>query len=229
MYSILLHENEPTCPVSRLPLREEPYNAALHAVGLLLFAGGTALLVVIAALESTAAGIVGAAIFGASLVVLYGISTLYHSLRNPRWKRRVQVADHIAIYMLIAGTYTPFTLVTLGGGWGWSIFGVVWGMALFGTIFKLFYTRRFTAISTGLYVLMGWTIIIAIGPLVESLMVGGLVWLVVGGVAYTLGAAFYLMDERRPFFHTIFHGFVLAGSFSHFWAVLRYVLPVPQA
>ncbi len=140
-------------------------------------------------------------------------------------KRILQVVDHVAIFLLIAGSYTPFTLVVLKGSWGWSIFGVVWGLAAAGIVAKVFFTGRFDVASTVAYIGMGWLVLIALGPLVRTLAPGGLIWLVAGGVAYTIGALFYLW-ERLPFNHAVWHTFVIAGSASHFFAVLIYVLAV---
>lgn len=211
-------------PVSGLIRPDEIVSSATHALGLVLFTGGTALLVVLASLWATPWHIVSFSIYGASLVLLYGTSTVYHAIHRPRIKRALQVADHSAIFLLIAGTYTPFTLVPLNGGWGWSLFGVVWGFAVVGIVLKLFFTGRFERLSTIVYIGLGWLAVIAIVPLVRTLPVGGMAWLVAGGVAYTVGALFYLWDRRVPYFHTVFHLFVLAGSLCHFFAVLFYVL-----
>ena len=204
---------------------EERFNWLSHGLGLLLVSAGTAALVTAASLYATPWHIVGVSIFGASLVLLYATSTIYHSLRDPRWKRVLQVTDHAVIFLLIAGTYTPFTLVTLRGGWGWSLFGVIWGLAAAGIAFKLFFTGRVEALSTLLYVVMGWLVVVAIVPLVEALAPGDLALLVTGGVAYTVGALFYLWDERVPYFHNVFHLCVLAGSACHYWVVWNVVLP----
>jgi len=179
-------------------------------------------LVVYANIEGNIWHIVSFSIYGSSLLILYLASTLYHGAKNPELKQKLNVFDHAAIYVLIAGTYTPFALVTLNGFWGWLIFGIVWGIALIGLVLKLFYTGRFRKISTLAYVLMGWVVIIAIKPLINNLSGDGLFWLFIGGVFYTVGAVFYLL-KKLPYSHGIFHVFVLLGSLSHFFAVFYYV------
>lgn len=168
--------------------------------------------------------IVSFSIFGASLLILYTASTIYHSVKTPLLRSRMRVFDHAAIYVLIAGTYTPYTLVTLNGATGWTIFGITWGLALSGIILKLFFTGRYRILSTLMYVFMGWIIIFAIEPLVNNLSADGLFWLVAGGVAYTVGAILYAIKQLK-FNHAIFHVFVLLGSFGHFISVYFYVLP----
>ncbi len=158
-------------------------------------------------------------LFGVSMVLLYTASTLYHTRVDPEEKHRLKVFDHVSIYYLIAGTYTPVALVGLRGTWGWTIFGVIWGLALAGTVFKLFFTGRFPVISTALYVAMGWTAIVAVVPLVRALEPGTLIWLLAGGVAYTGGVGFYAW-RRVPYNHAIWHLFVLAGTACHVVAVL---------
>lgn len=206
------------------PFWEEFVNVLSHGVGLLLSIAALTLMVVFASLDGNAWHIVGAAIFGASLVVLYLASTLFHGVRKPDVRKWLNVLDHAAIYILIAGTYTPFLLVTLNGAWGWSLFGVIWGLAIAGVVFKIFFTGRFNAVSTIVYVLMGWLIVIAIVPLFENLPTAGLIWLVAGGISYSVGAVFFMFD-RLPFNHAIFHFFVLGGSVCHFFAVFLYVIP----
>lgn len=203
--------------------RWELANALTHGAGALAAAAGTAVLLVLASLHGDAWHIVSSAVFGATLVLLYTASTVYHAVRAPRAKARLRVLDHSAIYLLIAGTYTPFTLVGLRGGWGWSLFGVVWGLAVAGVVFKLFFIERFHRLSTALYVAMGWMVVVAIVPMVQRLPAVTLAWLVAGGVAYTAGTAFY--HGRRPYAHAVWHLFVLAGSACHFAAVLTQVLP----
>ncbi len=206
------------------PFWEEFVNVLSHGVGLLLSIAALTLMVVFASLDGNAWHIVGAAIFGASLVVLYLASTLFHGVRKPDVRKWLNVLDHAAIYILIAGTYTPFLLVTLNGAWGWSLFGVIWGLAIAGVVFKIFFTGRFNAVSTIVYILMGWLIVIAIVPLFENLPTAGLIWLVAGGISYSVGAVFFMFD-RLPFNHAIFHFFVLGGSVCHFFAVFLYVIP----
>ncbi len=185
---------------------------------------GLVLLVVKAATLGTTLHVVSFAIFGASLVVLYAASTIYHSTKDPTRRTRLRTVDHTAIYVLIAGSYTPFTLVVLSGTVGWTLFGISWGMAATGIILKLFYTGRFNILSTSVYVFMGWLIIFAIKPLIAALPDEGLFWLFAGGIAYTVGAISYSI-KKIPYGHALFHIFVLAGSACHFIAVYWYILP----
>jgi hemolysin III len=180
--------------------------------------------VVYAAKTGTVWHVVSFSIFGSSLILLYSASTIYHASKNPQWREKLNIIDHSAIYVLIAGTYTPFCLVTLNGAVGWIIFGVSWGIALVGIVLKLFYTGRYERASTVAYVLMGWIIIFAVKPLVENLPVNGLIWLLMGGIFYTIGAVLYSFKKLK-YNHAIFHVFVLLGSFSHFMAIFFYVLP----
>ena len=157
-------------------------------------------------------------------MLLYGASTLYHALPAPRWKRCLRVFDHAAIFLLIAGTYTPFMLVSLRGPWGWSLFGVVWALAVAGIVLKVFFTGRFRLLSTLIYLFMGWLVLIAIKPLVEALPHGSLVLLFAGGAAYSAGTVFYVW-KRLPYHHAVWHLFVLAGSICHFFAVFASLVP----
>lgn len=202
---------------------EEIFNVISHGIGFLLSIAALSILVVFASLRGSAWHIVSFAIYGSSLVVLYFASTVFHLSRNQKLRNRLNVFDHISIYLLIAGTYTPFALVTLRGPWGWSIFGVVWGLAIAGIILKFFYTGRFNTLSTVLYIALGWVILIAISPLISALPIGGLMWLLAGGISYTIGAGFFLLN-RLPFNHAIFHVLIIVGSFCHFVAVFWYVL-----
>jgi len=203
---------------------EEKTNIISHAIGLALSVVALVLMVVRASLYGNAWHIVGASIFGASLICLYAASTLYHSTKEPKLRSRLRVVDHATIYVLIAGTYAPFTLVTLNGWVGWVIFGVSWGMALTGIILKLFFTGKYNVLSTLMYVFMGWIIVFAISPLIDNLSTEGLFWLIAGGIAYTTGAILYGIKKIK-FNHAIFHMFVLLGSFCHFISVYCYVLP----
>ena len=203
---------------------EEKTNIISHAVGFFLGIIALVLMVVRASLYGNAWHIVGVSIFGASLVCLYAASTIYHSSKDPKIRARLRVLDHATIYVLIAGTYTPFALVTLNGWVGWVIFGVTWGMALTGIILKLFFTGRYNLLSTLMYVFMGWIVIFAIKPLINNLSADGLFWLMAGGVAYTVGAILYGIKQIK-FNHAIFHLFVLLGIFCHFVSVYSYVLP----
>ncbi len=202
---------------------EEKLNVITHAIGLVLSIIALVLLIIHASYHGSARHIVSFTIFGASLIMLYSASTLYHYSQNPNIRRKLNILDHASIYILIAGTYTPFTLITLKGWLGWTIFGVTWGIAILGVILKLFYTGRFDKISTIAYVAMGWIIIFAIKPLMENLPMTGLYWLLAGGISYTIGAVLFSIPKIK-FNHVIFHLFVLLGSFSHFMAVYFYVL-----
>lgn len=204
--------------------REETLNILTHALGLLLSVVALVLLVVYASLYGDVWHITSFAIFGASLIVLYAASTFYHYATKPEIRLKLNILDHAAIYVLIAGTYTPFALVVLKGWIGWTIFGVSWGLAILGILFKVFYFGKYDRISTIAYVLMGWVVIFAIKPLIENLPLKGLLWLFGGGVFYTLGAVLYSMKKLR-FNHAIFHVCVLLGSFCHFMSVFFYVLP----
>lgn len=204
--------------------REEVANALTHGAGLVAALVGTVVLVTLACVGGDAWKVAGSAVFGATLVMLYAASTLYHAARTPAVRARLKVFDHCAIYLLIAGTYTPFTLVGLRGGWGWSLFAVIWTLAVAGTVFKLFFTGRFPRLSTGIYLGMGWLVLVAIVPMVQRLPASTLAWLVAGGLAYTAGTAFY-HNRRIRYAHAIWHLFVLAGSICHFAAVVTEVIP----
>lgn len=203
--------------------KEEVLNVVTHAFGIALSVLGLILLIQKSIHHSNPVYFASAVVFGLSLLLLYTASTVYHSASKKRWRYRLNILDHSAIYILIAGTYTPFSLITLSGTTGWIIFSVVWGIALIGVSLKLFFTGKFKVISTIMYVLMGWIIIFAIKPLLENLPSGGLFWLFAGGAFYTLGAVLFLI-EKLKFNHAIFHVFVLAGSFAHFMAIYDYVL-----
>jgi hemolysin III len=202
--------------------REEVASLATHAAGILFSVA--ALVVMVVQSWGNAIQVVSAVVFGISLVVLYSSSTLYHIVTSYKWKARYQTLDHICIYLLIAGTYTPFTLITLRGPWGWSIFGTVWAMAIGGICMKTIWQgKKDHWFSTALYLLMGWLIVIAGGPLLRSLSPAGLGWLAAGGLSYTLGVGFFAW-HRLPYNHAIWHLFVLGGSVCHVLAVCWYVL-----
>lgn len=203
---------------------EELANTITHGIGVAFSIVGLVLLVVRAAMYGDAWEIVSFSIYGASLILLYSASTLYHGFRSPRIKNAMRIFDHSAIYLLIAGTYTPFLLVTIRGPWGWSLFGTIWGCALLGITFKIVFGTRYDFISTLFYLIMGWVVIIAIKPLLAALPLAGFMWLLAGGLAYSLGVIFYAW-EKLPYHHAIWHGFVLAGSVFHFLAVLLHVAP----
>jgi len=202
--------------------REEKANAITHGLGVPLSAAALAALTVQAALYRDGWHLAGSIVFGAALLLLYICSTLLHSFRSPRLKDLFEIMDHAAIYVLIAGTYTPLLLVTLRGPLGWSYFGLVWGLAAAGIVLKLFYVKRFVLLSTLAYIVMGWLIVLAFKPLAAGLSTGGIVWLVAGGVLYTFGSLFYVW-RRIPYHHAVWHVFVLAGSAAHFIAIYRYV------
>lgn len=203
---------------------EELANAWTHGAGLILAVAALVVMVVVAALRGSAAAVVGASLFGTTLILAYGTSTLYHALHPGRAKRLLRLLDHSAIYLLIAGTYTPFCLVTLQGAWGWSIFGVVWGIALVGITLKSTAGLGWERASLVLYLLMGWMVVVAIGPLVRALPGPGLAWLAAGGLCYTGGTVFYALDRRR-WFHAWWHLCVLMGSACHVAAIAGWVLP----
>ncbi len=201
--------------------REELANSLSHGVGFLCALAAVPVLVVDAVRQGSAAAIVGSSVFGTTLVLLYLASTTYHMVPASRIGERLRRLDHAAIYLLIAGTYTPFTLGVLRGAWGWTLFGVVWAIAAAGVVYKLRVGARYSRISTAAYLLMGWMILIAIRPLVLAVPLPGLLWLAAGGLAYSAGVPFYHRD-RLPYRHLVWHLFVLAGSACHFVAVLGY-------
>lgn len=209
-------------PARSQTLGEEIVNSLSHGLGLLLMIAALPVLVIHAVHRGTAADVIGAAVFGASACVLYLVSLLYHAVSQARAKDVLRILDHAAIYILIAGTYTPFTLGVLHGGWGWTLFGLVWGMALVGVMFKITMGMRFPRLSTFLYLAMGWIALIAIRPLWLHMPLAGLLWLLAGGAAYTLGVVFFVFDERLRYSHFVWHLFVLAGTACHFVAVLFY-------
>lgn len=211
--------------VDYYPPLEEKINISSHAFGLLLSVAALVLLVTRASIYGTVWHVVSFSVFGVSLIILYAASTIYHSTRTQALRTRMQIVDHASIYILIAGTYTPFALITLNGATGWIIFGVTWGMAVVGVTLKLFFTGKYDLLSTIVYLFMGWIILFAIDPLIENISTEGLFWLVSGGIAYTVGAILYAI-EKINYNHAIFHAFVLLGSFCHFVSVYFYVLPI---
>lgn len=206
------------------PPFEEKLNVISHAFGLGLSIIGLILLVWRASKLGETVHLVSFSIFGASMILLYAASTFYHSSKRPVWRYKLNILDHASIYVLIAGTYTPFALVTLQGTTGWIIFGTIWGMAAAGAILKLFFTGKYQTLSTIMYVVMGWIIVFAVKPLVDNLSLEGLLWLMAGGISYTIGAILFSLD-RIKYNHAIFHLFVLLGTFCHFISIYFYVLP----
>jgi hemolysin III len=203
--------------------REELVNAFTHGIGALASAAAGAVLITLAALWGDGWQLGTAIVFVVTLSLLYIASTLYHAARHERLKARLKVLDHCAIFLLIAGTYTPFTLLGLRDSWGWTLFAIIWVLAVLGVVFKLFFTGRFPRLSTMMYIAMGWLIVIAFGPMVQELSATTIAWLLAGGAAYTLGTLFY-HRESLPYAHAIWHLFVLAGSSFHFVAVSTQVL-----
>lgn len=202
--------------------RAEIANSVSHGLGLLAALAALPLLVTSAARRGSVAAVVGASVFSATLVLLYLCSTLYHALPGPKAKRVFRVLDHAAIFLLIAGTYTPFTLGALNGPWGWTLFGIVWSLAVVGMTLKAFDRMAHPAWSTALYLAMGWSVLIALGPLVDRVAAGGLVLLAAGGIAYTAGVVFFTLDSRLRYGHFVWHLFVVAGTACHYFAVLHY-------
>jgi hemolysin III len=210
----------------RYSLGEEIAASVIHGLGIVLSIAGLGILTAFASVRGNAWHITSCSIFGATLVILYATSTLYHAIPHRRAKAALRVLDHSAIFLLIAGTYTPFSLVSLRGSWGWSLFGIVWGIAVLGIIFKVTMLRRWTKVSVALYLVLGWVALVAMRPLLEALQPGGLALLLAGGGAYSLGVLFYAW-RSLPYHHAIWHAFVLAGSVLHFFAVLLFVIPAP--
>jgi hemolysin III len=201
---------------------EEIANSVSHGVALLATVAATPVLIIAAVQRGVAEGIVGASVFSATMVLMYLTSTLYHALPRNRAKQVFQILDHGAIFLLIAGTYTPFTLGVLRGMWGWTLFGLVWSLALTGIVLKIVYVAWYQRFSTFLYLVMGWLVVIALKVLLLHVSTWGLIWLLSGGLAYTVGVVFFLVDERIRYSHFIWHLFVIAGTSCHFIAVLRY-------
>ena len=198
---------------------EELANSITHGIGFFIGIAVLVLLIVFSALRKTAWEVTSCAIYGATFILLYLGSTLYHSARNPRVRRIMKVVDHSAIYLLIAGTYTPFALVPLRGALGWTILGVIWGCALLGIFFKVFFTGRFKVVSLASYLFMGWLCVVAVKPLYRELNTAGFILFAAGGLCYTVGAVFYAWKSLK-WSHAIWHMFVLAGSLCHFFSIL---------
>ncbi len=205
-------------------LSEEIAHSITHGIGIVLAIAALVIMTAFAAIFGTALHIVGCSIFGATMIILYTSSTLYHGIQNEKAKKVLRVFDHSAIFLLIAGTYTPFTLVSLKGAWGWIFFGLIWGLAVFGILLQTLSKLRFEMLSLILYIAMGWLGVVAFKPMITILPTAGLIFLIAGGLLYTSGIIFYVWD-RLPFNHAIWHVFVLGGSVSHFFAVMFTVIP----
>jgi hemolysin III len=203
-------------------LGEEIANSIIHGIGAGLSIAGLVLLIVFASSYGDVWRIVSFSIFGTTLILLYLSSTLYHSFTGPRIKFIFRIMDHVSIYLLIAGTYTPIVLVGIQGAWGWTLFGIIWGLAILGIVLKICFMGRFSVLSSIFYLLMGWMVVIAINPMITMLPSGFIVWIVIGGLSYTIGIIFFAVD-KIPYNHVIWHLFVLGGSISHFFGMFFYL------
>ncbi|ABI58763.1 MULTISPECIES: PAQR family membrane homeostasis protein TrhA [Nitrosomonas] len=212
-------------PEREQSLGEEIANSISHGIGLVAALIATPFLIMRAVQYADTGFIIGASFFAATMILLYLASTLYHALPQGKAKRVFKIIEHSAIYLLIAGTYTPFTLGVLRGPWGWTLFGIVWGLAAIGVTLKAFDKMHNPIITTSLYLLMGWLILIAIYPLYTRIPVSGLLWLIAGGVTYTIGVFFFATDSRFRYGHFIWHLFVMVGTVCHYFAVLWYAAP----
>ena len=205
-------------------LGEEIMNGVTHGIGAALSVAGLTVLVVLAVLYGNVTQVMSFSIYGASLVTLYVASTLYHSFQHPKVKRVFRIIDHASIFLLIAGTYTPFLLLGVQGAWGWTFLILIWGLAILGVSFKALFINRLQKLSVLMYILMGWLGVLVIRTLLVNIPVGGLVWLAMGGAAYTIGVIFYAL-KKVPYMHGVWHLFVLLGSVCHYLAVLLYLAP----
>jgi hemolysin III len=205
-------------------LSEEIAHSIIHGIGVVLAIAALAVLTSYASVFGTARHIVSCSIYGATLIILYSASTLYHSIQHRTAKKVLRIFDHSAIFLLIAGSYTPFLLISMGGALGWSFFGIIWGRAALGITLQLHLIEKHKILVVFLYIAMGWSVITVIKPLIAAIPTIGLVFLIVGGLAYTLGTIFYAWN-RLPFNHAIWHGFVLAGSIFHFFSIFYSVIP----
>ena len=209
----------------RYSLAEEIASSATHGLGVALSITALIILTTLAARSGDPWRVVSFSIYGSTLIMMYLSSVLYHSFQDPGVKRVFRYLDHSSIYLLIAGTYTPFTMISLRGTWGWTLFGLIWGLAAFGLLMTVLGIGRSRVLASLVYIGMGWLVVVAINPLLEAVPPGGIAWLVAGGLFYTLGVVFYVW-KRLPFNHAIWHLFVLGGSVCHFFAILFYVLPL---
>lgn len=210
--------------IPKYSLGEEITNAILHGVGALLSIAALVLCVVFSAIHGSAYAVVSSCIYGSTLIILYTMSCLYHSFKVNNAKRVFRIIDHCSIFLLIAGTYTPYTLVSLNGALGWSMFGVIWGCAIIGIILNAIDLNKYKVLSMILYIAMGWAVIFTFKPLVDAIDMSGIYLLLSGGIVYTIGAIFYGIGRRIKYMHSVFHCFVLAGSILHFFSILLYVI-----
>lgn len=211
--------------MKQVTVKEEIINSITHGLGAVLGVAGTVIAIIWAALYGNAYSVVSASIYGAMLIILYTMSTLYHAFTNETAKKVFRIFDHCSIFLLIAGTYTPFTLITLNGPLGWTIFGIIWGLAILGIVLNAVSLEKFKVFSMICYIAMGWLIIIAMKPVVAALGTKPVLLLLFGGISYTVGAVFYALTRIR-YMHGVWHVFVLAGSVLHYFCILFYVLPV---
>lgn len=217
-------ERAPSPSSPRYTPAEELANSITHGIGVPLAITGLVTLIILAAISGNTRAVVSSALYGSTLVLLYLVSTLYHSVRQAKTKSILRILDHSAILLLIAGTYTPFTLISLPGPWGWSLFGTIWGLATLGITLEVSRLRHLRGLLISLYVVMGWAVVVAIKPMLENVTSGGLWLLLAGGLCYTGGLVFYLW-KRLPYHHAVWHLWVLTGSILHYFAVLTTVLP----
>lgn len=204
-------------------IKEEIANSIIHGVGALLAIAACVLLIVFASIKGGALRIVSASIYGASLIVMFTMSTLYHALTNPKAKKVFRVFDHTSIFLLIAGTYTPVALITLGGALGWTIFGIIWAISILGIVLNSISIEKFKKFSMVAYIAMGWCIVLAFYPLMQKMSKGGIIFLLIGGALYTIGVVFYKLKHIK-YMHSIWHIFVLAGAIMHYFCMQLYVI-----
>lgn len=212
-------------PIRQFSLGEEITHSVTHGIGTALSVFGFILLVILAVLYGNKYQIISFTVFGATLVLLYLSSTLYHGFQRPHIKKIFKRFDHASIYLLIAGTYTPFLLISLRGSLGWTLLAIVWGIAILGVSFKILFIEKFQVLSVVSYLLMGWLSVVALRQLIAALPIGGIIWLAIGGFFYTIGVIFYAY-QRIPYMHAVWHLFVMGGSISHYLAVLLYLAPI---
>lgn len=204
---------------------EEIANSITHGIAALLSVAGLVILIVVSASAKNVWAVTSLSIFGTVLIILYVVSTLYHSISHACAKRVLKILDHSSIYLLIAGSYTPIALVSLRGPWGWTLFGVIWGMAFLGVCLQAFALDRFKVLTTLSYLIMGWLVVIALKPLIQACPKGLIMWLLIGGLFYTFGTIFYSW-KKLPYHHTLWHLFVIGGSTAHFFGMLFYIAPI---